>query len=46
MLPATTLQKDAPPQTTCDVTALVISRDVTSCQSFVACRTVWVGAAN
>jgi len=50
MLPATQLQKDAPPvrlQTTCDATPLVVSRDVISRQSFVAyppvgrCERVW-----
>jgi len=40
MLPATQLQKNAPPWTTCDASPLVISRDVTSHQSSVACR--WV----
>jgi len=47
MLPATQLQKDTPPETTCDAHALlVISRDITSRQSFVARRRVWAGAAN
>ena len=39
--------KRTPPETTCDAyTPLVISHDVTSCQSFVARRTVWACAAN
>jgi len=47
MLPATQLQKDTPPETTCDAyTSLVISHDITSRPSFVARRTVWAGAAN
>jgi len=47
MLPVMQLQKDMPSDTTCDAyTPLVISGDVTSCQSFVARRTVSAGVAN
>jgi len=47
MLLAPQFKKDAPPETTCDAyTLLVIRRDVTSRQSFVARRTVWAGVAN